>query len=552
MTTPRQLADTYVHDLADLNPALVTMLGLRPHESGVPDLSPDGYRNQTDLARRTLADLDDLDPARWEDLERRCADLLRAHLSANLEAYAAGDHLRSIRNIFSPAHMIRQLFSMMPTATTQDWTAIAERLARVPQAYHGWTRTLDQGISEGQVSAPLQVRTVAGQLDAWLADRWFHGFAAQGPEELRDDLDAGADAAHTAVEELRDYLTGTYLPAAEGTPDAVGEQVYRRASAASLGSPIEPREAYEWGWAEYQRIAAEMNELAERILPGSTPVQAMRHLDEHGRRIEGVEEVRSYLQQMMDEAIEKLDGEHFDIAEPIRTVEAMIAPSGSAAAPYYTPPSLDFSRPGRTWLPTLGRDTFPIYDLISTWYHEGVPGHHLQLAQWKYVADDLSIFQTSIGSNSAVTEGWALYAERLIDELGWLDDEARIGYLDCQIMRAIRVVIDIGMHLELTIPQDSPIAPGQTWTPELAEQFFAAHSGRQPDFIASEIIRYLGWPGQAISYKLGERAWLQGRAAAQQAAADRGQTWDAKAWHMAALSLGAVSLADLPGELARL
>ena len=84
----------------------------------------------------------------------------------------------------------------------------------------------------------------------------------------------------------------------------------------------------------------------------------------------------------MDEAIDALDGTHFDLAEPVRRVEAMIAPPGSAAAPYYTRPSQDFSRPGRTWLPTLGRERFPLWDLVSTWYHEGVPGHHLQLAQW--------------------------------------------------------------------------------------------------------------------------------------------------------------------------
>lgn len=557
-STPRQLADRFVHNLADLNPALSTMLGLRPHEDGLPDLSPDGYAAQLELARRTLAELSALEQAEgsadrgWDDLERRCADLLRTNLTAEMESFAAGDHLRAIRNIFSPAHMVRQLFSLMPTSSHEDWAALARRLHRVAGAYQGWTRTLDQGIERGLFSAPRQVRTVIEQMEDWLSTRWFHQIITSGPEQLQEQLGAGADSAHEATAALRDYLRDVYLPAAAETPDAVGEERYRRASAASLGSPVDARDAYAWGWAEFQRIAAEMRELAEKIRPGSTPVEVMRHLDVHGNRIEGVEEVKDYLQQLMDKAIERLNGSHFDIAEPIRAVEAMIAPSGSAAAPYYTPPSVDFSRPGRTWLPTLGQEVFPTYDLISTWYHEGVPGHHLQLAQWKYVADDLSLYQTSIGSNSAVTEGWALYAERLIDELGWLDDEARMGYLDCQIMRAIRVVIDIGMHLELTIPEDSPIAPGQTWTPELAEEFFAAHSGRPADFIASEIVRYLGWPGQAISYKLGERAWLEGRAAAQQAAADRGEEWDAKAWHMAALSLGAVSLADLPGELGQL
>ena len=213
----------------------------------------------------------------------------------------------------------------------------------------------------------------------------------------------------------------------------------------------------------------------------------------------------------MDEAIDALDGTHFELAERVRRVESRIAPPGGAAAPYYTQPSLDFSRPGRTWLPTMGETRFPAYDLVSTWYHEGVPGHHLQLAQWAHVADQLSRYQTTVGIVSANAEGWALYAERLMDELGFLTDaERRLGYLDAQMMRAVRVIIDIGMHLELEIPADSPFHPGERWTPELAHEFFARHSSRPADFVESEITRYQGMAGQAIGYKLGERVWLPG------------------------------------------
>lgn len=549
MSTPRQLADRYVDDLAELDPIVSTHLGLRPGEDRMPDLSPEGYEAKAALARRVIAELDAMDETTWDDLERRCAVVLRDHLETHLDDYAAGEHLRLIRNIFAPVHSVRQVFTLMPTASDADWEVIARRLSRMPEAYASWLRTLDKGIADGVLAAARQVRTMIGQLDEWLEARWFHAYVADGPETLGVELTEAADAAHAAVISVRDYLSQTYLPRVEDVPEPVGEERYRRAIRRSLGSQIDPHEAYAWGWEEYNRLAAEMRELAEKLLPGSTPVECMRHLDDHGARIEGVDEVRDWLQAMMDRAIADMDGEHFDIAEPIRRVEAMIAPAGSAAAPYYTRPSLDFARPGRTWLPTLGRTVFPLYDLISTWYHEGVPGHHLQLAQWVHVAPQLSRFQTTIGSTSAVTEGWALYAERFVDELGLLDDEARMGYLDCQIMRAIRVVIDIGMHLELRIPEDSPLAPGQTWTPELAEQFFLAHSGRQPDFIASEIVRYLGWPGQAISYKLGERAWLAGRDAARAA---RGDDFDLKAWHMAALSLGALGLDALEAELARL
>ncbi len=558
-TTPRQLAAQYVHACADLDPQVATMLGLREHDDRVPDFSPEAQDAQDALDRRVLADLDALEeqtgPEGWDDLERRCATLLRDRLGVSLECSEVGEHLRPLRNIGAPVHAVRNLFMMMPAQSEQDWACIARRMSRFGDSYDSLMAALEEGRRRDLYAAPLQAQTTIDQLGEWLQGEaggdgsWFHDFVADGPESLREDLTAAADQAAQAVAGLRDYLDTTYLPAAQGTPDPCGEDRYRLSARRWMGADIEPHEVYEWGWAQFRELDEQMREVAEQILPGSTPVEAMRHLDEHGKAVDGVEEVRVYLQKMMDGAIAELDNTHFDIAEPIRTVEARIAPAGSAAAPYYSRPSVDFSRPGRTWLPTLGETRFPLYDLVSTWYHEGVPGHHLQLAQWAYVAPQLSLYQTSLGSSSGATEGWALYAERLMDELGYLDTEERMGYLDCQMMRAIRVVIDLGMHLQLTIPDDSPLAPGQTWTPELATEFFDQHCGRSRSFIESEIVRYLGWPGQAISYKLGERAWLAGREAAQRA---HGDDFDLKAWHMAALSLGALGLDDLQAELSRL
>ncbi|MGI8947432.1 MAG: DUF885 domain-containing protein [Ornithinimicrobium sp.] len=558
-TTPRQLADQYVHACADLDPQVATMLGLREHDDRVPDFSPEAQDAQDALDRRVLADLDALEeqtgPEGWDDLERRCATLLRDRLGVSLECSEVGEHLRPLRNIGAPVHAVRNLFMMMPAESEQDWACIARRMSRFGDSYDSLMAALEEGRRRDLYAAPLQAQTTIDQLGEWLQGEaggdgsWFHDFVADGPESLREGLTAAADQAAQAVAGLRDYLDTTYLPAAQGTPDPCGEDRYRLSARRWMGADIEPHEVYQWGWAQFRELDEQMREVAEQILPGSTPVEAMRHLDEHGKAVDGVEEVRVYLQKMMDGAIAELDNTHFDIAEPIRTVEARIAPAGSAAAPYYSRPSVDFSRPGRTWLPTLGETRFPLYDLVSTWYHEGVPGHHLQLAQWAYVAPQLSLYQTSLGSSSGATEGWALYAERLMDELGYLDTEERMGYLDCQMMRAIRVVIDLGMHLQLTIPDDSPLAPGQTWTPELATEFFDQHCGRSRSFIESEIVRYLGWPGQAISYKLGERAWLTGREAAQRA---HGDDFDLKAWHMAALSLGALGLDDLQAELSRL
>lgn len=554
----RDLADSYVTSLADLNPVMATMLGLPAGQDRLPDLSPAGQQAQDDLARTTLARLAAVrqQSGTLTGDERRCGRLLAERLEAGLAESEAGEHLRDLHNIFGPVNRVRNVFLLMPAATEADWAVIARRMARVPDAYAGVRASLAEGVRRGLFAAPRQAQTVVSQLADWAAagdgKGWFAGFCAAAAVSpgLRAELDRSAAEAMSAAASLRDWLTREYLPAAEGIPDAVGEERYLIGARRWTGADIDPIEAYEWGWAEYQRLAGELQEQAGRVLPGAGPREAMTHLDAHGDVAEGTDEILRRLQQLMDDAIAGLCPSQFDLPEPVKRVEARLAPEGSAAAPYYTRPTLDFSRPGRTWLPTLGETRFPLWGLVSTWYHEGVPGHHLQLALWTYLADQLSVFQTAAGGVSACSEGWALYAERLMDELGYLSDPgARLGYLDAQLLRAIRVVIDIGMHLRLRVPGDSPLGAGETWTPELGREFFGAHSGRPAGFVSSEIVRYLGAPGQAISYKLGERAWLAGREAARQA---RGQSFSLPAWHRAALSLGALGLDDLSGELARL
>ncbi|MFI5943440.1 DUF885 domain-containing protein [Streptomyces uncialis] len=555
---PREVADAYVDELIALDPVTGTYLGVRTSSSALPDYSPAGQEGLAELARRTLAGLEAAEarPGADADIERRCARLLRERLTAELAVHDAHEGLRAVGNMHSPAHSVREVFTLTPADTDEDWAAIAARLRAVPGALAGYRESLGLGLERELYAGPRPTATFVEQLAEWTgpdADglTWFEQFVAPGPEALRAELTAAARTATQAFAELRDWMAEVYAPTVEGAPDPVGRERYARWSRYFNGTDLDLDEAYAYGWAEYHRLLAEMRTEAEKVLPGAaTPWVALAHLDVHGRHIEGVEEVRVWLQELMDKAIEALDGTHFDLADRVRVVESRIAPPGSAAAPYYTSPSEDFSRPGRTWLPTMGLDRFPVYDLVSTWYHEGVPGHHLQLAQWAHVRDDLSRYQAGIGGVSANCEGWALYAERLMDELGFLaDPEERLGYLDAQMMRAARVIVDIGMHLELEIPADSPFHPGERWTPELAQEFFGAHSSRPADFVESELTRYLSIPGQAIGYKLGERAWLLGRERAQRR---HGDAFDAKAWHMAALSQGSLGLDDLVDELSRL
>ncbi len=559
----RDAADAFVDQYADLDPLTATSLGLPKRQAELPDLSPAGQQARDDLYRATLAALAVLEqsagPAGFADAdERRCARLLRERLQSRLAVSEADEHLRAVSNIFGPPQEVRGTFLLMPAGTVDDWAVIAARLGRVPDALTQYRESLTEGARRGLYAAPRQAETVAGQFADWQGtgggQGWFTDFTtgapADAPNSLLSDLAAASGAADAAVAALGEWLVTEYLPGAAGTPDGVGEERYLIGARRWNGAELDLAEVYDWGWSQYREILADMRAEVEQILPGATPAQAMAHLDVHGEVVDGVDAVRDRLQQLMDEAMASLAGTHFDLADPIKVVEARIAPPGSAAAPYYTGPSQDFSRPGRTWLPTRGRTQFPMWNLYSTWYHEGVPGHHLQIAQWRYLARQLSLYQTSIGGVSACSEGWALYAERLMDELGFLSAPgARLGYLDAQLMRAVRVIVDVGMHLRLPVADHWAPGAGQRWTPELALDFFVAHSGRPRDFLESEIVRYLSAPGQAISYKLGERSWLAGRAAAQGA---RGADFDLKAWHMAALSLGALGLDDLSAELARL
>ncbi len=519
------------------------------------DFSPDGQAAEDELCRRALARLDRLDEPD-DEVEIRCGRLLRERLDAALAYSEIGEHLRAVQNIIGPVQSMRLIFTVMPTATEDDWAAIARRMAALPGAVTGYIATLSEGVRRGLFAAPRQVTTMMEQLREWRGAAGGRAGSPSSPPRHGCPRCCGPSSTSRRgppsrrPKALRTWLGTDYLARAEGTPDAVGEERYRVLARFRTGADLDLAEAYEWGWSEYRRLAAEQAEQADRVLPGASVREAVRHLDTHGEVVVGVEEIRLRLQELIDQALDDLDGTHFDLAEPVKVVESRIAPPGSAAAPYYSRPAQDFSRPGRTWLPTQGRTRFPLWKLVSTWYHESVPGHHLQFAHWATLHDRLSTYQTGVAQVSAMTEGWALYAERLMDELGYLvDPGARLGYVGAQMARAVRVIVDIGMHLELAVPGDSPVGPGLRWTPDLGRELVKTESRQTDAYVESELVRYLGVPAQAIGYKLGERAWLAGRDAA---ARRHGSDFDLKSWHMSALSLGALGLGDLTTELARL
>ena len=551
-----EIADKYVDELAALDPSTATALGIPGHEREMPDYSPDGAARIAALNHRTLEAIEAEVPA--DDRERVAREFMAERLGVQRDLYEAGEQLRALRIIASPLQRARSIFDDMPKTAEDEWANIAARLALVPRTLARYRQSLNEGISRGLVAARRQALEGAKQAETWsgvvVGERtYFDGLLAQydagtPSAALRADLERGVHGAKFAYAEMASFLRNRYASKASES-EAAGEDRYALLSRVFLGDSIDPKETYEWGWQELHEVEREMVATAARIKPDASVPEVLELLEgDPARSIEGTDAYRAWLQELHDQALSDLHGKHFDIPEEIRRVEVMIPPPGSAAAAYYTGPSEDFKRSGRTWWPTMGRESFPKWGEVTTAYHEGVPGHHLQVAGARCLGAKLSRYQRLLGFISGYGEGWALYAERLMGELGYLENpDYYMGLLSAQALRCVRVVIDIGMHLELKIPQAESFHPGETWNHDLAVEFSIERTGRPREFMASEVVRYLGWGAQAISYKVGEAAWLRVRESAKKKA---GADFDLKSFHSQALDLGPMGLAQLERELA--
>jgi uncharacterized protein (DUF885 family) len=547
-TTPIDaIAEEWVDTELDLCPEFRVYLGRPGHEGEYADYSPEGSRHAIEAVRATLAKIsaatpvDDVDVITKMDLSRE--------LQLSIDKHEAGFDQRDLNVIASPVQSLRDIFDLVPTASETDWSHIATRLHNLPGAMDGYIETLRSGIAAGNVPAIRQVTENIAQAGKQTADSGFFFALAAGakadgaelPESLKKDLAAGAQESANAYTKLADFLKNE-LAGHAPQRDAVGRELYALASRDFLGATVDLDETYEWGIAELARMTAEQESIAREITPGATVAEAIAFLDTDGsRKLHGTDALQRWMQETSDRAVEELSREHFDIPTEVRRLECLIAPTQEGGI-YYTPPTDDFSRPGRMWWSVPeGITEFDTWRELTTVYHEGVPGHHLQIGQAVYNKATLNTWRRNAGT-SGHAEGWALYAERLMEQLGYLDDPAdRLGMLDGQRMRAARVVLDIGVHLEKTLPDGS----GQ-WTGDYAFGFLAKNVNMNDSFVRFEVNRYLGWPGQAPSYKIGQRIWEQLR---DEYARREGAAFDIKAFHKKALDIGGVGLDTLKAAL---
>jgi uncharacterized protein (DUF885 family) len=547
-----EIAEQYVVRASELDPVNATYAGIGGYDALMSDLTPDGFAARSELDRATIAALGRA-PATGEREQVAKASMLE-RLGVAVEQYDAGDTTSDINVIASWVQMVRDVFDLMPVEDEQAQRVLVARMTEVPAAYAGLRQTYALAARHGRVSARRQLEACAKQCANWSAPgrEYYRGLVERtgATGALRADLDRAAVAASAATAELGQFLETDLLPLAPER-NAAGRARYALASRNFLGAAVDLDEAYAWGWDEVHRLEAEMRRVAAEIVPGGTLEQAVAALDaDPSRRINGTENLRAWMQEYADRILAELDGTHFDIPEPARRIECMIAPTPEGNI-YYTSPSEDWSRPGQMWWSVPdGVEDFSTWKEVSTIHHEGVPGHHLQIAEAVFRKDRLNRWQRQMCFVSGHGEGWALYAERLMDELGYLADPGnRLGMLDLQLLRAVRVVVDLGVHLELAVPAGTGWHDGETWDAALAWEFLSSRVHQEEEFLRFELDRYLGWPGQAPAYKLGERIWLQAR---DEARARKGTAFDLKEFHSQALALGSLGLDPLREALARL
>jgi uncharacterized protein (DUF885 family) len=534
------VAEAWVDTELDLYPELRVYLGRPGREGEYADYSPAGAERAYAAAKDALAKieaataLDDVDMVTKLDLART--------LQLEVDRHEAGFEKRDLNVIASAPQSLRDIFDLAPRSSEEDWANVAKRLHNLPAAMDGYIETLRSGIASGTVPAIRQVREVITQADKLVAETGFFFQLAEGanpdlPESLKADLTAGAAQSAAAYGVLREFLAGELAPHAT-KKDAVGREIYALASRGFIGATVDLDETYEWGIEELARMTAEQESIAREIKPGATVAEAIAFLDAEGKyKLRGTDALQKWMQQTSDRAIAELSVDNFEIPEVMRRVDCMIAPTQEGGI-YYSSPSEDFSRPGQMWWSVPeGVTEFDTWRELTTVYHEGVPGHHLQLGQAVY---NRALLNTWRRNNfvSGHGEGWALYAERLMESLGYLDDPAdRLGMLDGQRMRAARVVLDIGVHLEKPLPDGSG-----TWTGEYAFGFLGRNVNMNEGFVRFEVNRYLGGPGQAPAYKVGQRIWEQLR---DETARREGDDFDIKAFHKRALDIGGVGLDTL-------
>ncbi|MFK4728900.1 DUF885 domain-containing protein [Agromyces mediolanus] len=549
--TVRSVADAHLAALAEHEPAAAQALG-RDAAARLADYGPEWAEERRALLDRTAAALRAL-PAEELAADVALAAALGERAASEAELFDTGFTARLLAPLASPVQEIRERFDDVVVTDDEDGDAVIERLAAVEPALVELRRRLEWARDAGRsgrfsgsgVVAARQIEVVAGQIESWIDPAGLDYFSRIDTEPLSEARAAAfaraGERATRAYGELGGWLRAELLPSA-ATEDAVGEEVYAQTAQSFLGTPLDLDEVYDYGWTELDRLVAESRRLAGLVLGSGDAGDvraAARLLDADPRsRIVGHDRIVAWLEERLEDTFARVDGVAFDLPPAIRDVDVVV-PTAASGVVYYTPGAPDGSvRSKIVWTIPEGAEAIGTWQEVTSFHHEGVPGHHLEHTINRSNAG-LHPWQRYLCEIHGYAEGWAHYSEQLSDSIGLLRDPGeQLGMVLGQIWRAVRIVVDLGLHTGREL-RANPLGATGRWTPELGRRFLTELALVDPRTAGFEVDRYLAWPGQALAFKVGAKLWTEARATAEASG------MPAKDFHHRALALGPMGLAPL-------
>lgn len=535
-----QLAKDTWENTLDSYPELATILGDGRGDDRLTDNSPEGRQQRLDETKAFLERLNAIDKSQLNDTDQITHDILRIDYESGLEGEKYNFHLWSIDQLNGlQVGFPGMVQNFHPKKTSQDWHNLVKRYDAFAVKMEHYLGYLKEGAEKGYAAPRIAVERVIGQLEGMLAgeveDSLFAKVADKIPEDIEDRaviaeaIKAGAkDKVLPAFESMRTVLKEHCLPKARNNTglweNPQGLESYAYLVKNHLGKAMDPQEIHDIGLRELESIRAEMDEIAKA--EGMERMAYARKLTEdsdnfHSTREALLEEYEALVRKAearLPELFNHLPKQQCKVRS-IDEFQEKDAPTG-----YYMPPSEDGSRAGTFWANTYKPETRMRSNMSCLTYHEAVPGHHLQIA----LALEMDMPEVRRhGRFTAFVEGWALYTERLCDEVGLYElPRDRFGMLGYQAWRATRLVVDTGLH-------------ALKWTREQALEFMNQNTVLPQSEVENEVDRYLVMPGQALSYKIGE---IEIRNIRQEAKDKLGDRFDLKGFHDTLIGSGAIPL----------
>lgn len=552
-----KLFEDYWQEGLQLNPLGATYVGDSRYNDLLPNTLGAEYRAQA-LAynqkwRNRIAEVDTSVLSAQDQLSVQIA--LR-DLDDEIEGAKFPSWLQPINQFYSLPNQLAQLgsgSSAQPFKTVQDYDNWLKRAGLIPALFDQAIANMREGVKAGVVQPKVLMDKVLPQLDALIVEdptkTLFWKPITALPAEFSDEDKARLTAAYTALIKdqllpayrgLRDYIRTDYLPQTRSSvglkalPNGAEWYAYRVRSTTS--TDLTPEQIHQIGLDEVERIHGEMRKVIKELRFRGNLKKFFYFLDTDKRfEFESEAELLAYYENLrgkVQAGVPKLFSTTPKAGFEIRPVEAFR--NKSAAGGSYQPPSEDGTRPGIFYVNTYDLPSRKIWDAEDLFLHEAIPGHHFQIALQQELSD-LPKFRR-FGGVTAYVEGWALYAESLGKELGvYQDPYDYFGYLQNELWRAIRLVVDTGLH-------------SKGWSRQQVINYMLANSAQSETQAVSEAERYMAIPGQALAYKLGELKIKELRLRAEKAL---GPKFDIREFHQEVLKDGAVPLGVLDDKINR-